>query len=624
MSLTLTADRRLIRDAGKSARYLVANIEAPLRSGERRRLPLNFALVIDRSGSMTGAKILHARDAAIYALGQLQQRDRIAVVAYADTVEVVMPSAPATRAAVADASRRIGELDTNGTTDLAGGWFQGCREIADQLDDEQIARCLLLTDGLANRGTTDRDVLAAHAAELRARGIVTSTFGIGTDFDEVLLARLAEAGGGTFRLIRDAEEIPALIREELQEGLDVVAAQAELEVIAPPGVHVRSLNDFPTHKAGSATIIQLGDLVSGQTLAPVLRLEFPAGGRGERLDVSVRLRNRDDTLVSSATVATFEFADPPANARQPRAATVDRAAAALYAARARRQALALNRDGDFAGAERVVAACAERIRGYAGGDPELDAIAAALERERQRLGRDMDIMTRKRDYSLTVSDVKMRSSSGASLRRSAKRSVLVVPCAADAAQAAAAAVRTLHDAEVGSLGELRVASNWSALKASVASRGALNPVDENRLVDTAQSRWPGEGMRLVLTEAQLPDNAFSHWHAVGRTAVASLVMARELAEADLAAYIAYEILLNGLNNASPYYDLLRIAHEDTRGCLFDFCADKHAMAIKLQTMHLCTACAGELERLGLDHDELARATAAIRALAQPLPAAAEG
>ncbi|MEX2482399.1 MAG: VWA domain-containing protein, partial [Gammaproteobacteria bacterium] len=110
MSLTLTADRRLIRDAGKSARYLVANIEAPLRNGERRRLPLNFALVIDRSGSMTGAKILHARDAAIYALGQLQQRDRIAVVAYADAVEVVMPSAPATRAAVADASRRIGNL----------------------------------------------------------------------------------------------------------------------------------------------------------------------------------------------------------------------------------------------------------------------------------------------------------------------------------------------------------------------------------------------------------------------------------------------------------------------------------------------------------------------------------
>src|SRR5262249_40391782 len=139
----------------------------------------------------------------------------------------------------------IERLHARGTTDLAGGWLTGCQEIAEHLDAEQITRCLLVTDGLANRGITDPATLCTHAAELRARGITTSTFGIGHDFDEVRLSAMAEAGGGTFRLIRTAEEIPTLIRQELQEGFDVIAPQSVLEVRTPPEVSVSSLNDFP-------------------------------------------------------------------------------------------------------------------------------------------------------------------------------------------------------------------------------------------------------------------------------------------------------------------------------------------------------------------------------------------
>ena len=131
------------------------------------------------------AKMLR-QAAAIYALGQLTQADRIAVIAYDDQIDVLHPSATVTPQMVEVASQRIRQLSARGTTDLSGGWLTGCREIADHLDGEQIARCLLLTDGLANRGITDQDALATHAAELRARGIVTSTFGIG-GFKEMLV-----------------------------------------------------------------------------------------------------------------------------------------------------------------------------------------------------------------------------------------------------------------------------------------------------------------------------------------------------------------------------------------------------------------------------------------------------
>ena len=625
MTLTVTPDRALVRSAGKSQRHVLVEIEAPISSTTKPRLPLNFALVIDRSGSMNGAKIEQARNAALYALGLLTPRDRIAVVAYDDVVDVLLPGTPATPDAVAAGSRRIDQLHSRGCTNLSGGWLAGCREIAEHLDGEQIARCLLLTDGLANRGITDHEELAQHATELRARGIVTSTFGIGRDFDEVLLSTLANNGGGTFRLVREAEEIPALIREEFQEGFDVVAARAELQIIAPAGVRITSLNDFPiTTSADNITVLQLGDLVSGQSLSIVVGCEFPAGREGETVEVRFSLQDRDATLPLDPTTVGFRYAGHQANDDQSRDRNVDRRVAALHAAKTRRHALRLNRDGDFRGAERAIQACARRIRQYAGEDSELRSIAQSLDADSARMGRDMDVMARKMGYSRSTSDLKMRSSSGATIRRKQSDSLIVVPCSRESANAASDAVRAFERAGLRFMGQLQVTEIWPRPLMALVQGQILEPVQENRVVDAANARWDDAGIRVVLTDAQLKDNWFSHWHAAGRTAVVSLCQVSELVGVDLAAFVAYEMLLNGLNNVSPRYDMMRLAHPDTRGCLFDFCGDKLDMEIKLQSMHLCASCADEMRYLGINQDELAVATDVIRELARPRRASAAG
>jgi len=618
MTLTVTPDRSLVRTAGKSQRYVLVEIEAPVSSTTKPRLPLNFALVIDRSGSMNGAKIAQARNAALYALGLLAPRDRISVVAYDDLVEVLVPSTLATRDSIAAGSRRIEQVNSRGSTDLSGGWLTGCREIADHLDGEQLARCLLLTDGLANRGIVDHDELARHATELRARGIVTSTFGIGRDFDEVLLSTLANNGGGTFRLVREAEEVPALIREEFQEGFDVVAASAELQIIAPEGVRITSLNDFPiTTSDDNITVLKLGDLVSGQSLSLVVGCEFTAGRDGEAVEVTFSLRDRDATLALDPMTVGFRYAGHQANDDQARDRNVDRRVAALHAAKTRRHALRLNREGDFRGAERAMQACLRRIRQYAEDDSELLSIAQSLDADSARMGRDMDVMARKMGYSRSTSDLKMRSSSGATIRRKQSDSLVVVPCSQESANAATDAVRAFQQAGVRLMGQMQVTEVWPRSSRALLQGAILEPVQENRVVDAARARWDEAGIRVVLTDERLQDNWFSHWHAVGRTAVVSLFQVSELVGVDLAAYVAYEMLLNGLNNASPRYDMMRLAHPDTRGCLFDFCANKFDMEIKLQSMHLCTGCADEMRYSGINQDELAAATDVIRELARP-------
>ena len=119
------------------------------------------------------------------------------------------------------------------STDLCGGWLAGCEQVARFIEGEGLGRCLLLTDGLANQGVTDRDEIVTHARELRRRGVVTSTFGVGADFDERLLQQMADAGAGHFYFIERAVQIPDLFASELGETLDVVASGVTLTIETP-------------------------------------------------------------------------------------------------------------------------------------------------------------------------------------------------------------------------------------------------------------------------------------------------------------------------------------------------------------------------------------------------------
>lgn len=150
--INVRIDRNLIRTAGSSRRYVLVDVEAPEAPVREGRVPVNIALVIDRSGSMGRSKISLARKAAVQAVRMLRPEDRFSVVIYDDAVDVLVSSTEATPEARDAAIRLLRGVEARSGTDLSTGWLTGCEQVAAHLRQEAVGKVLLLSDGLANRG----------------------------------------------------------------------------------------------------------------------------------------------------------------------------------------------------------------------------------------------------------------------------------------------------------------------------------------------------------------------------------------------------------------------------------------------------------------------------------------
>ena len=415
-------DRRLIRPTAHSQRFVLARIAAPRATTERVRPPVNLAIVLDRSGSMSGDKLRVAKIAVEEALARLRPDDRFSVVAYDDVVDVVIGSTLASAEARRGAVERLREIEARGSTNLGEGWLRGCEQVAGHLVDRGVNRCLVLTDGLANVGMTDPDQLAGHAAQLRARGVSTSTFGVGNDFDERLLQALADAGGGHFYYIADAPQIRDAITSEVGETLEIVARDVDIEITARDDIRIEPISPYPIHPSGNRTIVSLGDLGSEQAIEVVLRLSFPYGEIGRQTGAIMALTDRDGVFgaggagESEPQRLTWSYADDRANDDQVRNPDVDRAVGRLFAARARQEAVQRNRNGDYEGARRILDATARRIREYAGHDTILRDVIDELREEQVIYAEPMAEPLRKQAHFASANMLRSRDATGRSVK----------------------------------------------------------------------------------------------------------------------------------------------------------------------------------------------------------------
>jgi Ca-activated chloride channel family protein len=307
ITLRAECDLRQVACEVASQRTVEWSIAATAPARPTDRAALNLALILDRSGSMSGEKLRYVQQAALHVIDLLDARDRVALVAYDDRVTLLSPSEPVTDSVRAELKSKIQQLTPGGWTDLSGGWLEGCRQIAEHQAERGINRALLLTDGLANRGITDSEELAHHARQLCQRGVLTSTFGVGLDFNEHLLEALANHGGGHFYYIERPDQIPDVFRRELGELLSIVAHEALLRIEIPRGVAIELLGDLPHEREQDRLRIYLGDLHAGSERTLYSRVLTPPDAPGTGLAIRAELGYADLDGKAASTSAEILF-----------------------------------------------------------------------------------------------------------------------------------------------------------------------------------------------------------------------------------------------------------------------------------------------------------------------------
>jgi Ca-activated chloride channel homolog len=394
VTLSASTECAEIASEATSQRTIEWMISAPA-TARRDRAPLNLALILDRSGSMRGDKLRYVQQAATHVLDLLDDRDRVAVVAYDDQITIVASSRRVTADARRELRNAIDGLRSGGMTNLSDGWLTGCREIGADEMVGSVNRALLLTDGLANRGITDEEELARHARELRLRGIATSTFGVGLDFNEHLLDALATDGGGHFRYIERPQHIPEMFRSELGELLTVVAREAVLTIEQPRGVRVELLGDVPHERRDREVRVFVGDLAAGEQRPIYARVLTPPDQPGATIAIRAELAyaDLDGTLRRTHADLTWSYARERDVLRLALDEALLRRASSVDLATTTARALRLERGGQRDAAKALLR------QGVAAAAPYLAAadLAQASELEAQ-MDRGLSEQTRKQTH----------------------------------------------------------------------------------------------------------------------------------------------------------------------------------------------------------------------------------
>ncbi|MDD5708789.1 MAG: VWA domain-containing protein [Kiritimatiellae bacterium] len=384
VSCRIEVDRGvLLADKPESA--IVKVTLAAERVAPRERPPVNLALVLDRSGSMGGDKIVKAREAAIEAIRRLDSRDTVSVVIYDHEVETLVPAQPARN--IEWIESRLRQVEARGNTALFGGVSQGASELRKHARDGLVNRLLLLSDGLANVGPASPEELGRLGAALMKEGVAVSTVGVGTDYNEDLMTRLSRESDGNSYFVENSSDLPRIFATELGEVLTVAASRVRLTVRFREGASPVELIGRDGRLSDGVVEVDFNQLYGGQEKYVLVRTEFAPGREGE-------------TRVLAEAEVTFESAVTRAGGQCMARGSVrfsrdaleigrnrNVAVAAEYLrnnnARALDEAVKLADRGDRAQAAAVLRESAARLRAAAS-ELKQPSLAADLDRQEER------------------------------------------------------------------------------------------------------------------------------------------------------------------------------------------------------------------------------------------------
>lgn len=219
----------------------VAYVLIDIRPGQALasvQAPLNFSLVLDRSGSMSGEKIRNLRSAVKLAIDQMTPQDYVSIISFHEKADLVVASQAV--ANPTDLKRKVDKIDASGGTSISEGMKLGLQELRKQVGHDRVSRMLLLTDGQTYSDEKKCIELGAAAGQA---GVAVSALGLGDDWNDKLLDQIASNSGpgGVSDQIERPDEILQTFQQTVRQMQGTVVKNAMLTLRMIQGVTPRQV-----------------------------------------------------------------------------------------------------------------------------------------------------------------------------------------------------------------------------------------------------------------------------------------------------------------------------------------------------------------------------------------------
>jgi Ca-activated chloride channel family protein len=325
----------------KGTTYLRLSMTGAEPADADHRAPVNVAFVIDKSGSMQGEKIARAKDALRMAVGKLRDDDIVSIVAYDTNVRVLVPATKLTDRQQVYAT--IAQIEAGESTALFAGVSKGAAELRKFLDKERVNRIVLLSDGLANIGPSSPGDLAELGTSLGREGIAVTTIGLGLDYNEDLMTKLAQKSDGNHMFAESAADLEQAFMREFGDVLTVVAQEVKATIHCGEGVRPVRMLGRQADIVGQNISFSLNQLYGGQTKYAIVEVEVT----GQAATSSMQLATASVSCMSIASKTTetmrstvlASFTDSPQEVEEKTNADV--MVAAVYQISAERNIMAM-------------------------------------------------------------------------------------------------------------------------------------------------------------------------------------------------------------------------------------------------------------------------------------------
>jgi len=356
VELNVALGRPVLLADQKQTTYLKVGLTGFRPDQHEYRTPVNVAIVLDRSGSMSGEKLEKAKAAAIMALHRLNRDDIISIVAYDDSVNVLVP---ATRVSDREnITAAIERLQPGGSTALFAGVSKGAAEVRKFIEKNRVNRVILLSDGIANVGPSSPATLGELGNSLAKEGITVSTIGLGLGYNEDLMTALARQSDGYHAFAENAGDLARIFDKEFGNVLSVCAQEVTIRIRFADGVRpVRALGR-DANITGQNVVATLNQLYAAQEKYLLLEVEVPATRDGRSRDIAsinvsyANIVTREtDRLTSTVSV---RFSDSAASVDKNENRAVMAAAVEQIATEQNKLALQLRDQGQIEEARRTL------------------------------------------------------------------------------------------------------------------------------------------------------------------------------------------------------------------------------------------------------------------------------